>query len=76
MTDEEVAREAELCKGDGTDRLLRVLYGESSARTIRHAVGGSNARMLFDAAAEIKKLRGDLQALLERNLQALLERPR
>lgn len=51
--------EVRLTQGDGTDRLLTVLYGESSARTI----GGSRAPMLWDAAAEIERLRG----LIERS---------
>lgn len=48
---------------DGTDQLLTVLYGESSARTIGYALGGSNARMLRDAAKCITDLRAILEEL-------------
>lgn len=42
---------------DGMGQLLTALYGESSARTIRFSLGGSNARMLIDAAEIIGKPR-------------------
>ena len=65
MSDDEIKREIELIKGDGTDRLLTVLYGESSAETIRHAIGGSESRMLGDAAELIVDLRKCLRGLYE-----------
>ncbi|HTU18910.1 MAG TPA: hypothetical protein VMG10_12695 [Gemmataceae bacterium] len=63
---ETLAGEVRLAEGDGTDRLLTVLYGESSARTIGKAIGGSRAPMLWDAAEEIVRLRG----LLDRPAQS------
>jgi hypothetical protein len=57
-----LAGEVRLAEGDGTDRLLRMLYGESSARTIGKAIDGSRAPMLWDAAAEILRLRGLLDS--------------
>jgi len=86
-TDAEFNREAALCQGDGTDALLTALYGESSARTIGKAVGGSQARMLFDAAAkiaegtkiiedqaaEMARLRGIIDSLAARCQQERIE---
>ena len=49
-------------KEDGTERLCRILYGRKSEPP--DYIGGSNARMLHDAATEIESLRqwvGDLQ---------------
>ena len=72
--------EIKLVPGDGADQLLTLLYGESSAATIGKAIGGSQARMLFDAAEEIaasrvliddqtreiKRLRGIIDSLAAR----------
>lgn len=52
---------------DGTDQLLTVLYGESSARTIPFSLGGSNARMLIHAAEIIGKLRVEIAKFREDN---------
>ena len=49
--------------GDGCDRLLTVLYGESSAKTIGKAIGGSQAPMLHDAAARIRSLETEVKLL-------------
>lgn len=48
---------------DGTDALLIALYGESSAKTIGKAIGGSNARMLHDAAKRIVELQAEVQQM-------------
>lgn len=48
---------------DGTDRLLIALYGESSARTIGKAIGGSEAKMLHDAADLIASLKSRIAEL-------------
>lgn len=44
---------------DGTDRLCQALYFKSSCPS--HYLGGSEARMLYDAATEIERLRDRLR---------------
>lgn len=47
---------------DGTDRLCKVLYGEIKAS---HYLGGSQAKMLYDAADRIEELQEKLRLYQE-----------
>lgn len=52
---------------DQADRLSWLLY-ERKARA-RDLIGGSNARILSDAATEIERLRADVAKLLNKPVQ-------
>jgi len=57
---------------DGTEKLCATLYGEVKARKY---VGGSDAPMLHDAAAEIRTLRERLEAVKKQLLKEIHKAP-
>lgn len=60
--------------GDGTDLLCKALYGRPGK--VADWLGGSEARMLHDAAKEVDRLRAENERLRERSEEAALARLR
>jgi hypothetical protein len=70
MTEQELIAE-DRRNGDGTHRLLMALYGRDDVSTVGKLLGGSDAKMLHDAADEILRGRTRFRAIMRlRNWKA------